>query len=238
MPVFLLSEELIFPPVELSEYDGLLAVGGDLSPERLLLAYREGIFPWFTEDTEILWWSPDPRLVLFPDELRVSRSLRQTIKKESFNITFDKSFSEVIRACAEVHSSRDGNTWITPTMIDAYIRLHELGYAHSVEAWYGGELAGGLYGVSIGSAFFGESMFTRVSNASKVAFVFAVKQFKKWGFRLIDCQVTTEHLKRFGAREIKRTEFLRLLKESLQYKTRRGKWTLTITTKEVLEKTS
>ncbi len=236
MPVFLLSDELAFPPVELAEHDGLLAVGGDLSPERLLLAYREGIFPWFTEDTEILWWSPDPRLVLFPDELRISRSLRQTIKKGLFSITLDRAFSEVIRACAEVHSLKDGDTWITPSMIDAYTRLHQMGYAHSVEAWSGGKLVGGLYGVSLGSAFFGESMFTRVSNASKVAFVFAVKQFKKWGFRLIDCQVTTEHLKRFGARQIKRAEFLRLLKEVLKDRTRKGRWKLTVTVKEVLEK--
>ncbi len=236
MPVFLLSKELVFPPPEYAEYDGLLAVGGDLSPERLLLAYRMGIFPWFTEDTEILWWSPDPRLVLFPDELKISRSLRQFIKKNLYRITLDRAFEDVIKACARVHSEKDGSTWITPSMIDAYIRLHEMGYAHSVEAWYGDELVGGLYGVSLGKAFFGESMFTRRDNASKVAFVFLVHQLKRWGFDLIDCQVSTQHLKRFGAREIPRREFLSLLERSLRWETRKGKWTMEVSEVEVLQK--
>ncbi|RMG72290.1 MAG: leucyl/phenylalanyl-tRNA--protein transferase [Nitrospirae bacterium] len=236
VPIFYLTEELVFPPPELAEYDGLLAVGGDLSPERLLLAYREGIFPWFTEDTEILWWSPEPRLVLFPEELKVSRSLRQVIKKETYRVSFDKAFSETIRLCARVHRQKDGDTWITESMVEAYIRLHELGYAHSVEAWHEGRLVGGLYGVSLGRAFFGESMFTLMPNASKVAFVFLVKQIKQWGFNLVDCQVTTEHLKRFGAREIKRAEFLRLLKDSLNYPTRRGRWRLTLSAEDLLKK--
>ena len=236
MPVFLLSKELVFPPPEYAEYDGLLAVGGDLSPERLLLAYRMGIFPWFTEDTEILWWSPDPRLVLYPEELKVSRSLRQFIRKGIYTVTLDSAFEDVITGCARVHIEKDGSTWITDSMIEAYIRLYEMGYAHSVETWYEGTLVGGLYGVSLGRAFFGESMFTVKNNASKVAFVYLIRQLSKWNFRLVDCQVTTEHMKRFGAKEIPRKEFLELLALSLRYRTKRGKWSLEISVDELFKK--
>ena len=171
MPIFKLTNELIFPSPHLAEEDGLLAIGGDLSEARLLLAYSMGIFPWYSEGDPILWWSTDPRLVLFPEDLKVSRSLNQTLRKGIFNITFDEAFEEVIRNCASVHSKADGGTWITDDMMDAYIDLHHAGYAHSVESWFEGKLAGGLYGISIGSAFFGESMFAKKSDASKAAFV-------------------------------------------------------------------
>jgi leucyl/phenylalanyl-tRNA--protein transferase len=227
MPVFeLRAEDFSFPSPHLADPTGLLAVGGDLSPERILEAYRLGIFPWFSENDPLLWWSPDPRLVLFPDRLRVSRSLRQKMKKGIFRITFDHAFHEVIRGAADVHRKRDGGTWITSEMIRAYTELHRMGYAHSVESWMGGELVGGLYGVSLGSAFFGESMFTTVSDASKVAFVTLVDWLRERQFTLIDCQVSTEHLHRFGAEEIPRTVFLRLLETALGNPTLRGRWSL------------
>ncbi len=226
MPVYQLTEYPVFPTPDLAEEDGLLAVGGDLSPERLILAYKMGIFPWYSEGSPILWWSPDPRLILLPDELNVSRSLRQFIKKNLYTVTMDRAFEEVITSCARVHREKDGGTWITREMIDAYIELHRLGFAHSVETWFEDELVGGLYGVSLGGAFFGESMFTRMSNASKVAFVALVEQLKRWGFLMIDCQVTTEHLIRFGAKEIPRKEFLKLLRKALKMPTRRGPWNL------------
>ena len=215
MPVFILSDELLFPHPELAEKDGLLAAGGDLSEERILLAYSLGIFPWYTSGLPILWWSPDPRLVLFPEDLRVSRSLRQTIRKGIFRVTVDNAFDEVIRSCECMHKREDGDTWITQGMIDAYTCLHRSGYAHSVESWYEGELAGGLYGVSMGKVFFGESMFTKKSDASKVAFVMLVRQMMQWDIRLIDCQVTTQHLIQFGARNVPRKAFLKMLKEAL-----------------------
>jgi leucyl/phenylalanyl-tRNA--protein transferase len=215
MPVFLLSSELLFPQPELAEEDGLLAVGGDLSEERILLAYSMGIFPWYSQGSPILWWSPDPRLVLLPEELRISRSLRQTIGKGIFRVTVDTDFDQVIRTCATVHEREDRSTWITRRMIDAYSRLHRSGYAHSVESWQDGELAGGLYGVSMGKVFFGESMFSKRSDASKVAFALLVHQLREWDYRLIDCQVTTQHLIRFGAREVPRLAFLKMLKEAL-----------------------
>ncbi|MCL5062678.1 MAG: leucyl/phenylalanyl-tRNA--protein transferase [Nitrospiraceae bacterium] len=224
MPVFRLSEDLIFPPPEFSEHDGLLAVGGDLSEERLLLAYSMGIFPWYSEGSPILWWSPDPRLVLIPKELKISRSLRQIINKNTYRITIDSSFDEVIRNCSDVHKKKHGGTWITDEMADAYIRLHKSGFAHSVESWHEGDLVGGLYGVSLGGAFFGESMFSKEPNASKVAFVRLVQQLMEWGFKLIDCQVTTEHLMSFGAKEIPRSEFMKMLKQSLKMPTKKGKW--------------
>jgi len=204
--------EVWFPRVDLAlrEPDGLLAVGGDLSEERLLLAYRSGIFPWYGPGQPILWWSPDPRLVLFPERLRVSRSLSRTLRKALFTITMDQAFEAVIGACAAPRPGQSG-TWITPEMKAAYCELHRAGYAHSVECWHGSELAGGLYGVAIGRIFFGESMFARFTDASKVAFAGLVRQLSRWGFRLIDCQVHTSHLASLGAETIPRDEFVRTL---------------------------
>ncbi len=224
MPVFRLSDEHIFPPPRLAEDSGLLAIGGDLSESRLLLAYSMGIFPWYADDDPILWWSPDPRLVLFPGELKISRSLRQTIKKQIFKVTLDTAFEEVIGQCASVHRKDGGGTWITDEMKEAYIRLHQSGYAHSVEAWADQKLVGGLYGISLGSAFFGESMFTKKSNASKVAFISLVQQLVKWNITLIDCQLTTPHLLSLGSREIPRNKFLTMLKSALLKPAKKGKW--------------
>ena len=216
MPVFRLTEDLLFPPPALAKEDGLLAVGGDLSKDRILLAYSMGIFPWYSDDSPILWWSPDPRLVLTPEGLKVSRSLSQVIKKGVFSVTMDTAFDRVIRNCAEISRKGQHGTWITEEMIGAYIRLHCAGYAHSVESWDSGELVGGLYGIALGKAFFGESMFAIKSNASKVAFVTLVEYLKKLNFSLIDCQVTTEHLKSLGAKEVERKKFLQMLKEALK----------------------
>ncbi|QTA86403.1 leucyl/phenylalanyl-tRNA--protein transferase [Desulfonema magnum] len=224
MTVFLLSDKIGFPPPHLAEKDGLLAIGGDLSEKRLILAYRMGIFPWYSDDEPLIWWSPDPRLVLYPREIRVSKRLKRTIRKGDFHVTMDLAFPEVITACAELRKQKGEGTWIVDGMIEAYCKLHESGFAHSVEAWYGGELAGGLYGVSLGKCFFGESMFARVSNASKVAFVRLVKYLEALSFDMIDCQVTTDHLLRFGAREIPRKRFLRELEKSLRTPTIKGKW--------------
>jgi leucyl/phenylalanyl-tRNA--protein transferase len=224
MTIFMLSDELVFPPPQFASRDGLLAVGGDLSHERLLLAYRKGIFPWFSDDEPILWWSPDPRLVLYPGDLRVSKSLKKTIRKNVFHVTMDQDFTRVITSCAHVRLQNNQKTWLVEDMVSAYCKLHELGFAHSVEAWCEGELAGGLYGVSLGRCFFGESMFTRVSNASKVAFVALVEHLRNFWFEIIDCQVTTEHLIRFGAREIPRLLFLNQLEKSLRAPTLKGKW--------------
>lgn len=226
MPVFLLSNEIVFPRPDLALTDGLLAVGGDLSQQRLLMAYQLGIFPWFADGEPIMWWSPDPRLVLYPRELKVSKSLKKVIKKGVFRVTMDLAFVEVIKACAQVRQQNGEETWIVEDMIKAYCRLHESGCAHSVEVWSEGKLAGGLYGVSLGKCFFGESMFTRVSNASKVAFVTLVGHLKALSYDMIDCQTTTEHLMRFGAREVPRGVFLRQLKKSLDAPTKRGKWEL------------
>lgn len=211
MPVFRLIDQLVFPHPSYAEPGGLLAVGGDLSPGRLLLAYSQGIFPWYSEPDPILWWSPDPRLVLFSDELKIADSLRRVIKKNIFEVTMDRAFRRVMQACADVREE----TWITREMIEAYVRLHELGYAHSFESWHEGELAGGLYGVAMGRVFFGESMFALKTDASKVAFVHMVQLLREWGFEFVDCQTTTQHLKRFGAREITREEFLTRLAEVL-----------------------
>lgn len=224
MPVFRLTEEIIFPPPELAEEDGLLAVGGDLSVERLLLAYSMGIFPWYSDDSPILWWSPDPRLVLTPEDLKVSRSLRQTIKKEIYRTTFDNAFEKVIRGCAESRRKYEDGTWITEDMVRAYCGLHEEGFAHSVESWIGDELAGGLYGVALGRVFYGESMFARRSDASKVAFVKLVEKLSHLKFLLIDCQVTTRHLISLGAKEVPRSEFLGIVRKALKLRTPQGKW--------------
>lgn len=205
-----------FPDPETAqrEPNGLLAAIGDLSPERLIEAYRCGVFPWYSVGQPILWWSPDPRFVLFPDALRVSRSLRKTIKKHPFELTVDRAFADVVSGCAMPRQS-DSGTWITRAMHEAYCRLHALGVAHSVEAWQGGRLVGGFYGVAIGKVFFGESMFSRVNDASKVAFVAFVEQLQRWGYELIDSQLYTDHLARFGAENIPRAEYLALLKSAL-----------------------
>ena len=224
MPVFLLTDKIEFPPPHLASKEGLLAVGGDLSLERLLLAYRMGIFPWFSDDEPILWWSPDPRLVLYPNEIKISKTLKKIIKKGLFKVTMDSAFVQVINQCAQIRIQNNQETWILEDMIDAYCKLHELGFAHSVEAWCQGELAGGLYGVSLGNCFFGESMFTRISNASNVALVTLVEYLNTLSFDIIDCQLTTEHLLRFGAKEIPRAAFLNQLEESLKASTKKGKW--------------
>lgn len=227
MPIYLLTDQLVFPSPAFAGKDGLLAVGGDLSVQRLLLAYRKGVFPWYDEDNPILWWSPDPRLVLYPDELIVSKSLRKIIKKNTFRITMDTVFEQVMTACAQIERPGHEGTWIVAEMIQAYCQLHEAGYAHSVEAWQDGELAGGLYGVSLGRCFFGESMFARRRNASKAALYHLVEYVNALQFDLIDCQVTTGHLLSLGAHEISRRRFLAELKESLQYPTLKGKWGFT-----------
>ncbi|MBI5916097.1 MAG: leucyl/phenylalanyl-tRNA--protein transferase [Bacteroidetes bacterium] len=225
MPVFWLSDENIsFPSPELASPDGILAVGGDLSPERLLAAYRSGIFPWFNADDPILWWSPDPRLVLFPAELKVSKSMRPYFNQGKFSITFDRCFEEVMRQCQAPRDNQRGGTWITENMVEAYCLLHEQGYAHSVEVWRGDELAGGLYGVSLGQCFFGESMFATVSNASKFGFISLVQKLKSLGFQLIDCQQQTRHLRSMGARTIPRPSFLEFLKKNEAAPTLRGDW--------------
>ncbi len=224
MKVQQLTQALRFPPPESAGRDGLLAIGGDLSPERLELAYSMGIFPWYHEGQPILWHSPDPRMVLEPSALRVSRSLRRLARRGPFEVRLDSDFPAVIRACAEVPRPDGAGTWITGDMIDAYCRLHERGCAHSAEAWQDGVLVGGLYGVSLGACFFGESMFALRSNASKVAFVALVRQLAAWGFALIDCQQYTEHLARFGAVGWSRQRFLAALASALEVPTRRGAW--------------
>ncbi len=226
MPVFQLGKELAFPPPEEAEPGGLLAVGGDLEPERLLLAYSLGIFPWYDEELPILWHSPDPRMVLRPGELRVSRSLRKVLRAGRFELALDTAFEQVIRACAESPRPGAPGTWITEDMITAYLRLHELGFAHSAEAREEGALVGGLYGVSLGSCFFGESMFALRSDASKVAFVALVRQLERWGVDLVDCQVHTDHLARFGASDWPRARFLEELRRGLEKPTQRGRWCL------------
>jgi len=210
MPIPWLGLRDPFPPVDeaLTEPNGLLAAGGDLSPERLLDAYARGIFPWFNEDDPVLWWSPDPRMVLFPRELHVSRTLRRTIRAGQFAVTLDRAFEAVVEGCAAPRPNQDG-TWITEDMRSAYSRLAELGFGHSVETWEGGELVGGLYGVALGRIFYGESMFSRRSNASKVALAYLTRQLERWGFVLIDCQMATDHLASLGARAIPRGEFVR-----------------------------
>ena len=214
MPLFALDKSLQFPPVELAEADGLLAIGGDLSVDRLLLAYRNGIFPWY-EGEHILWWCPQPRFVLFPENLKVSKSMQQLIKKKSFNFTVNKAFQEVIRQCKQSKRKEQDGTWITDEVEQAYINLFRLGYAFSAEAWQDGELVGGLYGIKLGKVFFGESMFSKVSNASKFAFICYVNQLQSEGIELIDCQVYTTHLESLGAAMIPREKFVGLLQKLL-----------------------
>jgi leucyl/phenylalanyl-tRNA---protein transferase len=226
VPIYRLPRKAVFPEPRQAEADGLLAVGGDLSPERLLEAYAAGIFPWFSEGNPILWWSPDPRMVLLPEELHVPRSLARTMKRGAYTVRADSAFSQVIRRCAEAPRPGQDGTWITDDMVVAYERLHRLGFAHSFEAWEGDALVGGLYGVSLGAAFFGESMFADRPDASKVAFLRSVEWLAGWGVALVDCQVKTDHLARFGAREIPRDEFLERLALALEKPTVQGRWSL------------
>lgn len=212
MLTWLQRDDLSFPPLDkaMREPNGLLAAGGDLSPERLLAAYRHGCFPWYQDGQPLLWWSPDPRTVLYPEELHVSRSLRKKLRQGSFDITFDRAFRDVIEGCAGPRSYADG-TWITTPMQEAYIKLHQLGIAHSVEVWQDERLVGGLYGLAMGRLFFGESMFSRTTDASKAGFVTLVERLRDWGFKMIDCQMPTQHLASFGARTITRRTFAETL---------------------------
>jgi len=226
VPIHRLGRTLAFPDPARAEPDGLLAVGGDLSPGRLLAAYARGIFPWYDERSPILWWSPDPRLVLFPRELHVSRSLARTLRRGTFRIAADTAFERVIRRCAEKARPGQRGTWITAEMIDAYVELHRLGFAHSFEAWQGDRLVGGLYGVSLGAVFFGESMFADAPDASKAAFARGVEWLAGRGVALVDCQVRTEHLVSLGAREIPRRAFLARVAEAVEAPTLQGRWRL------------
>lgn len=224
MPVYFLDESISFPEPEMAESSGLLAIGGDLSSHRLLLAYSSGIFPWYSEGQPILWFSPDPRLILDPVKFNPSRSLKKLIRSGRFDVKFDHDFEGVIRGCANANRKLQKSTWITTEMMDAYIALHEHGFAHSVESYFEGRLVGGLYGVSLGGAFFGESMFYKMSNASKVALYYLVKKCLYWDFDFIDSQVPTEHMKNLGAEEISRSDFLNKLSRALEKETRKGKW--------------
>ncbi|WP_269241494.1 leucyl/phenylalanyl-tRNA--protein transferase [Flavobacterium limnophilum] len=210
--MYFLSKELFFPPVSNADSDGILAIGGDLSPERLLLAYKSGIFPWFEQGEPIFWWSPNPRMVLFLDELVVSKSMRNILNRNVFKVTFNQNFREVISNCQKIKRDGQNGTWITNDMIEAYCKLNELAIAKSVEVWQNDELVGGLYGVDLGHVFCGESMFSKVSNASKVAFIALVNQLKKENYKVLDCQVYNEHLESLGCREIDRTDFMEILK--------------------------
>ena len=223
VPVYALSRALVFPPPE-HAVEGLVAVGGDLSAERLLLAYRSGIFPWYDDGLPILWHSPDPRCVLRVDRIHVGRTLRRTITKGTYSVRYDTAFQRVIRACQKTPRRGQDGTWITDDMEEAYMELHRLGYAHSVEAWEGSELAGGLYGVSLGRMFFGESMFAWRPDASKVTLVALAERLKAWGFRVIDAQVPTPHTLAMGAEEWPRSKFLKLLRAEVAQPTRRGDW--------------
>lgn len=226
MPVFQLTKDIIFPPPHLAEPSGLLAVDGDLSPARLLTAYRAGIFPWYAEGEPLLWWSPTPRLVLFPAEFHLARRLARTMRQNIFTLSADLAFPEVIAECATLRQQSGEGTWITEDMRQAYCRLHELGFAHSIECRQGGVLVGGLYGVCLDSVFFGESMFSRVSDASKVALAFLVAQARANDIHLIDCQMTTAHLLRQGAKEISRDYFQKLLRQHITKIAPQKKWRL------------
>jgi leucyl/phenylalanyl-tRNA--protein transferase len=235
VPVYLLTEELLFPPPSGATTEGLVAVGGDASPGRLELAYREGIFPWPMRGMPLLWFSPDPRFVLFPGNVHVSRSLRRTIRRERFEIRMDTCFGDVIGACADQPRPGQSGTWITRELIDGFTALHRRGLAHSVEAFSDGELVGGLYGVSLGRAFFGESMFARKTDASKVAFATLLGHvFGPWAFHFVDCQVYTDHLASFGAEDIRRREFLNALDSAIEFPTRRGPWAVELTPAEAV----
>jgi len=217
LAIFALENELYFPPVDLAEPDGLLAIGGDLSSQRLLLAYRNGIFPWY-EGEYILWWCPDPRFVLFPSELKISKSMKALLKKNYFDFTINKAFGEVIHNCKEIKRPGQKGTWITGEVEEAYLKMHKLGYAISAEAWINGELVGGVYGIKLGKVFYGESMFSKISNASKYGFIKLVENLKQEQVQLIDCQFYTEHLESLGARMITRKDFSKKLAEMVDNK--------------------
>ena len=219
----MLNETISFPPADHATEEGVLAVGGDLSPERLIEAYKNGIFPWYSEGDPIIWWSPDPRFVIFPDAARISRSMKKILNRKVFTITFDRSFEEVVEGCSAPRKNERG-TWISSEMRRAYLRLHEIGLAHSVEAWRDGRLAGGLYGISLGRNFFGESMFTRVPNASKAAFITLARFLSENSFNIIDCQVYTAHLESLGAVHIDRKRFMEIIKSSRPEDTIAGSW--------------
>jgi len=221
----MLKTDIWFPDVEESTEEGIVAVGGDLSVERLILAYSRGIFPWYSSDrSPILWWSPDPRFVLFPENLIVSKSMRPFFNQNKFQVTWDQNFEDVIKNCQKIDRDNQLGTWITPKMLAAYIQLHKMGYAHSVEVWMDNELVGGLYGISLGKVFFGESMFAKVSNASKFGFISLVNQLKQKGFLLIDCQQETKHLESLGAVAIKREDFIDILNHNKIEETYIGSW--------------
>ncbi|GMR09063.1 MAG: leucyl/phenylalanyl-tRNA--protein transferase [Gammaproteobacteria bacterium] len=224
-----------FPPAgsALSDPNGLLAIGGSLTVERLLMAYKNGIFPWYNHDQPIMWWAPDPRTVLYTDELKIARSLRKTIRKNIFSVSFDRCFRDVMQACAAPRKD-DNSTWIHHAMLDAYCRLHDLGYAHSVEVWHENKLVGGLYGVAIGRMYYGESMFSLVSDASKVGFAFLIRQLQSWGFTLVDCQIHTAHLQSLGARIIPRERFLSDIREYQQQQPVDSPWQLQLTRDDIL----
>ncbi|MGC6533506.1 MAG: leucyl/phenylalanyl-tRNA--protein transferase [Flavobacteriales bacterium] len=222
MHVFLITQDLVFPDPMHADEQGLLAVGGDLSMDRLLLAYESGIFPWYNDDQPLLWWSPDPRCVLQPSEVKVSKSMRNVLNRADFEVTADQAFPEVIRACMDTRKCE--GTWLNEDMVSAYINLHRLGIAHSIEVWRGDALVGGLYGLSLGNLFFGESMFSKANNMSKVAFICLARGLERWGMPLIDCQVENDHLISLGAQAMPRAEFLEHLRRGMEAPTRRGSW--------------
>lgn len=224
MSVFLLENEIYFPPASMAQKDGLLAIGGDLSPERLIEAYKNGIFPWYSEDYPIMWWSPDPRMIMFPKDFKRAKNLRRLVNRGVFEVKFDNNFKNVMIQCANVDRGNQDGTWITQEMIDAYLELYELGIAHSVETYHDGQLVGGLYGLAIGKVFFGESMFYNKSNASKVAFWYLVERLLELDFDIIDAQQQTDHFKSLGGRAIDREKFLTLLKLSVEKPHELKKW--------------
>jgi leucyl/phenylalanyl-tRNA--protein transferase len=225
MPVYALEEDLIFPHPSEAEEDGLLAVGGDLSAERLLLAYANGIFPWYADDTPILWWSPNPRMLLFPQDFILRKSLKQSINKARYSMRCDTAFEQVIRECRHIKRKDEEGTWITDEMQEAYVQLHKLGFAHSVEVFEDNNLVGGLYGLSLGAAFFGESMFSKTTDSSKIALYYFCRFCMQHAFEFIDCQMYTEHLSRLGAKEIPQEDFLQLLAQAMEKTTKKGAWT-------------
>lgn len=226
MTIFYLNEENVFPPVSFAQKNGILAIGGDLSPARLIAAYEKGIFPWYSQGDPIIWWSPDPRFVIFPEKIKISRSMKQEIRKGTFKITADRAFDQVIKACRNPRKHESG-TWITDDIVKGYTELHKLGYAHSIEAWKDEKLTGGLYGVSLGRCFFGESMFYTEPNSSKAAFITLAEKLASLNFDIIDCQVYTAHLESLGAVEIPREEFIAILNSSLTQETLKGNWSET-----------